>query len=75
MPTPVSDDIHLERVRKIREQHSFATLEALGIVLAEGMERVTQIEQVVGTEGFDHKYVTSFPMPDGSEWEIEVKRK
>lgn len=71
----MSDASHLERAQKIREQYSRATLEELGIILVDGMHRVAQLERVVGTEGFDHRYVTNFPMPDGSEWEIEVMRK
>lgn len=57
------------------QQEALTTLE-LGVVLRQAMHRIKDKERFTGSpSAVEVSYVTQFPMPDGSEWEITVKRR
>lgn len=54
-------------------QEMILTVE-LGVVLRQAMHRILDRERFTGPD-VDVAYTTNFPMPDGTEWEVEVRRK
>jgi hypothetical protein len=47
---------------------------SLGICMLVGMEEIAQSERFQGGE-LCNTYHTHFPMPDGVEWELELRKK
>lgn len=47
---------------------------ALGVILRVGMAEVAEMERFAGTD-LDHVYNTHFPMPDGQEWEVQLRKR
>ena len=47
---------------------------SLGVVLRVGMDEIANMERFAGV-GLDNVYITHFPMPDGQEWEIELRKR
>ncbi len=46
----------------------------LGVVVMIGVQEVTRFQRWSGDE-IRHTYNTCFPMPDGQEWELTLRKK
>jgi len=45
----------------------------LGKIVLHGMREVEAAERFTGTDAIQNTYCTHFPLPDGREWEIEMR--
>lgn len=62
-----------ERPRKLDVSAAIAA--ELAKIVVDGMNRVLAADLFAGSEEIENVFHTHFPMPDGREWELVLKRR